>query len=181
MNNLLLGFLITVAFWMTPAPQYTKGAAVWYAPGVMEATCEVRGLDLQGYVDGVAMMSPADIGKVVWIKGPLGWEGPFLVCDCGVRGQVWEMVMDRGEVIEVGWRTAARWGLGPHEGGWKLKGVEVFVGDVPPGWHDPLDNYRSPSIGAPIDYVQWFEENVELETCVVKVAGMERFYRQCRR
>lgn len=117
---------------------------------------------MKGYAGGVALMSPADIGKEVWINGPQGWEGPFIVCDCGVRGQVWEMVMIRGELIEVDWKTARRWGMGPFTDGWK-RTVDVFVGDTPPGYHDPLDNWREPSRGQPVDYVDWFEDNFELD------------------
>jgi len=169
LNNLLLGVLITLSFWMTPAPEVARGYAVWYAPGVMEATCRYRGIDMSGYVDGIAMMSPADIGQEVWIKGPLGWEGPFIVCDCGVRGQVWEMVMVRGEVIEVGWRTASRWGLGPHDGGWKTM---VTVSKTGPYSRDPLDNEWI----RPVDYVKWFEDNAELEVCRIWVGDHDWAY-----
>lgn len=141
---------------MTPAPTYTRGGAVFYAPGVMEATCRYRELDMEGYVGYVALMSPADLGKSVWIKGPQGWEGPFLVCDCGVRGQVWEMVMIRGELIEVDWRTARRWGMGPFTGGWKIQ-VEVHVGGDPRAWGRYAPGWY------PTDYRQWFEDNFELD------------------
>lgn len=149
MNNLTLGLLISVASWLTPAPIYSYGGAVWYAPGVMEANCDYRGYPMEGFVDGVAMMSPADLGKTVWIRHD-GWEGPFIVCDCGTRGQVWEMVTVRGEVIEVGWKTAQRWGMGPFDGGWKHP-VEVWVGD------DPIGVMRYAPGLIPVDYVGWLE------------------------
>jgi hypothetical protein len=150
LNNLTLGVLITLLQWMTPAPVYSYGGAVWYAPGVMEANCEYRGFDMEGYVDGVALMSPSDLGKSVWLRrGGHEWEGPYRVCDCGTRGQVYEMVTVRGEVVEVGWRTASGWGMGPHDGGWKQT-VEIFVGRVKPGaWVDWM---------TPVDYAQWFKE-----------------------
>lgn len=141
MNNLTLGIAISLVAWLTPAPAYSYGGAVWYAPGVMEATCAVRGISMDGYLDGVAMMSPADLGKPVWVRHSGAWEGPFVVCDCGVRGQVWEMVVVRGEVIEVGWDTAVRWGMGPFDGGWKHP-VEVLVGQIHHPW-------------PPVDYVAW--------------------------
>ena len=157
MNNLTLGVLISLAQWMTPAPIYSYGAATWYAPGVMEATCQYRadeaGVSYQEWMDeaigGVALMSPADLGKTVWVRGPLGWEGPFRVCDCGTRGQVYEMVMDRGEVVELGWHTASSWGMGPHDGGWKMQ-VEVWIGDFP--------KYHGQK---PVDYVSWFDRLVQ--------------------
>lgn len=155
MNNLTLGLLISVAAWMSPAPVYSRGSAVWYAPGVMEANCQYRA-DMSGVTyeewmagatDGIAMMSPSDLGKTAWIRREGIWEGPFRVCDCGVRGQVYEMVVVRGEVVEVGWKTAKRWGLGPFDGGWKTD-VEVWVGD--------RENMRYAAGVRPVDYVEWF-------------------------
>lgn len=143
---------------MTPMPRYAYGAAVWYAPGVMEANCQYRA-DLAGVtydewmgeaIDGVALMSPADLGKTVWVRRPgLPWEGPFRSCDAGMQGQVWEMVTVRGEVIELGWDTASRWGMGPFDGGWKTP-VEVYVGPVKPDvrWE----------FVEPVDYVEWMRE-----------------------
>jgi hypothetical protein len=152
LNNLTLGVLITLLQWMTPAPVYSTGGAVWYAPMVMEANCEYRGYDMEGFLDGVALMSPADLGKTVWINGPMGWEGPFKSCDVGTRGQVWEMVLRRGELLELGWTTASRWGMGPFDGGWKRQ-VEVFIGPTKPGaWVDWM---------TPVDYTSWFEELVK--------------------
>jgi hypothetical protein len=153
LNNLTLGVLITLLQWMTPAPVYSYGGAVWYAPMVMEANCEYRGFDMEGYVDGVALMSPSNLGDTVWLR-PRGhdWSGPYRVCDVGTRGQVYEMVVVRGEVVEVGWETAERWGMGPHDGGWKIP-VDVFVGRVAPG--PALD------LMPPTDYVEWFEEMVK--------------------
>jgi hypothetical protein len=118
----------------------------------MEANCEYRGFDMAGFLDGVALMSPADLGKTVWINGPMGWEGPFKSCDAGTRGQVWEMVLRRGELLELGWTTASRWGMGPFDGGWKQQ-VEVFIGPTKPGaWVDWM---------TPVDYVSWFRELVK--------------------
>ena len=77
----------------------------------MEATAEYRGLSLEGFLDGVALMSPTDIGKTAWIRGPNGWEGPFLVVDCAQRDDIWPIVRYRREVVEVGWETKERWGL----------------------------------------------------------------------
>jgi hypothetical protein len=163
MNNLTLGFLISLAAWLSPAPQYSFGGATWYANGVMTANCQYRadmaGVTYEewmgGAIDGVAMMSPADMGKTVWIDPGTGFEGPFRVCDAGVRGQVYEMVVWRGEVVEVGWDTAERWGMGPFDGGWK-RPVEVFVGELPL-LRDPLDNERLRAV----DYIQWFKEMAE--------------------
>jgi hypothetical protein len=104
-------------------PPVMEGTAVWYSAEVMEATAEVRGLSLDGYVDGVAAMSCADIGISYWIDRGEGWEGPFLVVDCPQLDDVWAVIVNRREVVEVGWTTFERWGQGP----WP-----VTVSRVPP-------------------------------------------------
>jgi hypothetical protein len=151
--------LVTEETWRTPMPVYVSGGAVWYAPGVMETNCEYRGF---GWTPGVALMSPSDIGKYVWLRPPNGlWEGPYPVCDCAMQGDMYAIITDRNEVVEVGWTIARSWGMGPHDGGWIMLGVEVFVGEYPPGWHDPLDNWRQPAMGQPVDYQGWFLEMAE--------------------
>jgi hypothetical protein len=144
--------LVAVSIWMTPAPVYSTGSAVWYAPGIMEAQFVYRGWDRSAYVDGVALMSPADLGKTVWLRRPghVDWEGPFLSVDCAMRGDMAGIILDRHEVVEVGWRTAARWGLGPHDGGWRLDGVEVLVDPAGPIWW------------APVEYEEWFRSLVDV-------------------
>lgn len=97
-------------------PPLMVGKAVWYAEGVMEAQVEQRGYDAewfkQGYVDGVAAMSCADIGLDYWInRGVEGWEGPFLVLDCPQTDDQWGIIVGREEVVEVGWATKERWGI----------------------------------------------------------------------
>lgn len=103
---------ITVETWFTPSPDHFTGKAVYYAQGLMEATAEWRGMSLDGFVGGVALMSPSDVGETVYIKFR-EWEGPFLVVDCARRGDMWPVIMHRGEAVEVGHRTAIRWELEP--------------------------------------------------------------------
>ena len=156
--------LVTVKTWFTPAPPYARGSAVWYAPHVMRATANYRKLSLEGFVDGVSLMSPSDIGRTVWLRRPgLEWEGPFLVVDCARRGDIWPVIVRRGEIVEVGFQTAVRWGLvdatlydhgydrpyGVEE--WKLEGVEVLKMDAVPPW---IDRYE------PLDYSSWWSERV---------------------
>ena len=150
--------------WFTPAPIYFTGGAVFYAINVMEANAEVRGLNLSGYVDGVALMSPADISLPVWLKIPNGkWEGPFLVVDSSMRGDVYPIVINRNEAIEVGWKTAKRWGMVNEKGQvnlWIMENVEISkinpiyltgsATDYKKWWLDHLKpaNYRD--LGSPI-------------------------------
>jgi hypothetical protein len=76
---------ISIETWFQKQPRYTHGRALYYAPGAMEATAEWRGLSLDGYLDGVSLISPADIGETVWIRRGVEWEGPFLSVDSARR------------------------------------------------------------------------------------------------
>ena len=149
--------------WWTPAPKHSYGKAVWYAPYLMNATAEWRGMSLEGFEGGVAMMSPADIGQVVWLKRPgevegnsaggAGvWEGPFLVVDVSSRVHMWTTITQIGEIIEVDFQTALRWGM--VEGNqnkysindYMIRDVEVYK-----GLHPPFET------SAAVDYVEWYE------------------------
>jgi hypothetical protein len=142
--------------WYTPAPDHIVGKAVFYAPYMMRATAEYRGLDLDGYLDGVSLMSPADIGQTVWIKRPgEEWEGPFLVVDCARRSDMYGVIVHNEEVVEVGFRTAERWKMvrRTQEGWvtllWNIEGVEIYKGPRAP---------QEPSQA--IVYTDWFLERV---------------------
>lgn len=143
---------ISLDSWFMPSPPYTVGSATYYAPYIMEATAAARGLSLARYRGGISLMSPADIGKTVWIRrdGTGVWEGPYLDVDCARRGDIWPIVYYRHEVVEVDFNTAVRWGLAEWggSGGWTPThyvepNVEVWVGDRPEH-HDlyPLLDYR---------------------------------------
>ena len=119
----------SIKSWFTPSPNYFKGNAVYYDEGVMKATAKSRGLDLENYVDGVSLMSPADIGLPVWLKRPgQAWEGPFLVVDSATRGDIYPVTVFRGEAVEVGFSTALDWGMVDESGNsllWRIEEVEV--------------------------------------------------------
>lgn len=112
-NSVWVPGYITIDTWFTPAPIHFTGKVTHYGPGAMEATAAWRGMNLEEYVDGVALMSPGDVGERVWIKYEGIWKGPFLVVDCARRGDMWPVIMHRGEAVEVGYETAALWGLEP--------------------------------------------------------------------
>ncbi len=146
--------LVTHKTWMTGHPIYSAGAATFYAPGVMEATAYVRGMSLEGFVDGVSLMSPIDIGQEVWIKHDGRWEGPFLSVDTAQQNHMCQAIQTRGEVIEVGYRTAQRWGMTdwPKVHEWKTY-VEVSL--VPP---EELDKYHI----SVVDFPRWWTAQAEL-------------------
>lgn len=168
---------ISIEFWYTRAPLYTFGGAVFYAPRVMEATADYRGYSLEGYLDGVAMMSPADIGRTVWLKPPgEPWEGPYLVVDCARRADMWPIAIVRREVVEVGFTTALRWGMVRGSGySWhtnfaRLDGVEVYVGETLPDWlTDPDFEWAFEGNGSvagpiPVYYPVWVLDNAIFAT-----------------
>lgn len=152
---------ITLKTWFTPAPEYMEGNAVWYSPQLMEATARYRGLDLKGYLDGVSLMSPADIGKTVWIHHPdLGWEGPYLVVDCAQQNHMYGVIVSRDEVVEVGYTTAVRWGMvnnyRVYE--YRIEGVEVYVGETLPYYieHASRWSWKFDIDISPVSYRQQF-------------------------
>lgn len=148
--------LISNDTWFNPTPQFVSGKATWYAPYKMNATAEWRGMSLEGFKGGIAMMSPADIGEVVWLHRPgNAWEGPYLVVDVSARVHMYTTVVQIGEVIEVDFDTAMRWGMiSGSETGWNIhdymiRDVEVWKGLSPPT-----------SDKEPIVYKDWYVNNV---------------------
>jgi hypothetical protein len=146
--------LVTYKTWMSGHPTYSEGAATFYAPYVMEATADYRRLDLDGYVDGVSLMSPSDIGKVVWIKYDGVWEGPFLSVDTAQQNHMCQAIQSRGEVVEVGYKTAERWGMTdwPNVHEWK---VDVEVSLIPPVFLDAFGIDM-------LDFPEWWSAQAEL-------------------
>ena len=148
--------LISNETWFNPTPQFVSGKATWYAPYLMNGTAEYRGMSLEGFKGGVAMMSPADIGQVVWLHRPgHAWEGPYLVVDVSARVHMYTTVVRIGEVIEVDFDTALRWGMiSGDESYWTIheymiRDVEVWKGLSPP----------TPDL-EPIVYRDWYLDNV---------------------
>jgi hypothetical protein len=152
--------LITDASYRRPAPQHIIGNVVWYNPGVMESVAQGKNIDLASYVDGIALMSVGDVGQTVWLKRPGGsWEGPFIVIDCSAQYHMFSSVYYGGEVAEIGFKTAERWGM-VHltpEGKidtssiqWNLNDVEVFKGGSPPD-----------AQSQPVHYVSWWKEQTK--------------------
>ena len=146
----------SIESWYTPAPEWFYGKALFYGPGAMEATAQWRGMDLTGFVDGVALMSPADIGLTVWLKRPgHDWEGPFLVVDAAARGDIYPIVVHWNDAVEVGYKTAVSWGM--VENGqvkkWMIEDVEISKIHPRHLWNYPRIEYRS-----------WFLSNFKADT-----------------
>jgi len=149
--------------WMRPAPFWSIGRAVFYMPWVMEATAEVRGMSLEGYLGGVALMGCGDIGAEVWMRRPEStWEGPYLVVDCAARGDIFPIALFRKEVVEVDFPTAQRWGMVASPCShdcpvlqWLIEGVEV---SKQPPW-----TLAWAHIDRPIPYSAWWLSLLRLE------------------
>lgn len=145
---------ITKDSWYLGGPAHLIGIGTYYSTGIMERVAQNRGMSLDRYKDGVALMSPSDLGKTVWLRRPgHGWEGPFLVVDCSARLDMFVNTGINGMVVEVGHVTAARWGMA---GG--INGIEVYKGSSPPDggratfyrtWWLARVQFESPIGGAP--------------------------------
>lgn len=147
--------LISESSWMIGHPQYSYGGAVWYSQYVMEGTARARGMSLDGYLDGVSLMSPSDLGKTVWIRFPdREWDGPYLVVDCAQINHHFAAAYYVGEVIELGWQTALKYEMvGAGRTIWHMPNVEVWVGvERPPD--DP---------GTPVFYPDWWLSQVTFQ------------------
>ena len=113
---------VMLAQWETATPVMSvPGYATFYSPNAMERVAVVRGfitttgdyaawLDSEAVVGAVALNRAGDLGRRVWLSGPAGTEGPFLVIDCA-RLDHFEQRESRHRVVEVDWLTAQRWGM----------------------------------------------------------------------
>lgn len=145
--------------WM-PAPKHITGRAVMYAPGLMQATADYNGLDLDGFLGGVSMASLGDVGQVVWLRTPEleGWEGPFLVVDVSGRTSMWEHIVFKQQVVEIDFDTAVRWGMAwGKAGNWGIIRGGMLDVEVYKGLHPPDD-----AGSIPVVYRDWFLSTAKL-------------------
>jgi hypothetical protein len=139
-------------------PDISSGSAVIYAPGVMLANAQYRGLSINGFVGEVATPFCSEIGHSVWLKRPNhDWEGKFLVVDCAKRNDLYGIIEFRDQVVEVDFDTAVRWGMAKYinmkDNTWEMltgRLNNVILSKIPP---DEIDN-------EPIDLSVWFLQNV---------------------
>ena len=69
----------------------------------------------------------ADIGRKIWIYGPLGLEGPFLIIDCAQRAHL-QRRLELGRLVDVDHITGERWNMtGPIP-------VDVYFEDPAEFW-----------------------------------------------
>lgn len=111
-------------------PQHSAGLLVVYGDQhLIAANADYRGYSLAPYRDacGVAVMSPSDLGKIIWVRLPNSvWFGPCLAVDVSRRTDFYRYVYQYGEIAEIPNWLASRWGFAHGAPG------EVFVGMCPP-------------------------------------------------
>lgn len=138
----LIAFLVAVSTWMTPMPQHSRGLLVYYGSDELAlANAHYRGYTLDGFKDhcGLSVMSPADLGKIVWVRlSKYEWYGPCLGIDVGARQDFYRLIYKNKEVVEIS--TTLRNRLGFVNG---IKG-EVWVGKCPPTEEDLPLVYQPP-------------------------------------
>ncbi len=144
--------LITVDAARRALPDYAEGVVTWVNPNRMEDTALVNNINLSNYIDGIALMSCADIGQTVWIKRPeADWEGPYVVADCANPKHMFAAICYKEEITELGFKTAQAWGLATYDNE-KVKVVKHVVAGVQimksTGFPEPN--------GEPVDYRTWW-------------------------
>jgi len=140
--------VVSIQTWMTPVPAHSSGWLVYYGPRyLVKANAEYRGYDLSPYWKecGVAVMSPADLGKTVWFRRHPGqrWVGPCLAVDVSKRSEFYWNVLEQGKVAEVS--TEVRKALGFEKG---IK-AEMYVGSCPPRISEPRRYLPSVTLDKP--------------------------------
>jgi hypothetical protein len=133
-------------------PDHAKGVVTWVNPNRMEDTASVNNIDLSPFKDGIALMSCSDVGETVWLKRQShDWEGPFVVADCANPKHMFAAICYKGEIAELGFKTAVSWGLATYESE-KVGIIRHTVDDV-----EIAKSSDVPSISTePVDYREWW-------------------------
>jgi len=141
-------------------PKHAEGLIGLYGPAyVAEANAIYRGYDLDPYACGLAVMSPSDIGKIVWLRVPEGeWFGPCLAVDISARKDFKANVVDQHKVVEADQRAADALGFK-----WGVWG-ESYVGLCPPF---PTSQAR--------EYEVWLEPDL-IDPTGDKISYLDRYY-----
>jgi hypothetical protein len=140
-----LPLLISISTWLTPSPVHAKGLLVNYGnQQIVEANALYRGYDLSFYPNrcGGSAISPADLGKVFYVKLPNGeWYGACLFVDVGARVDFANQI-SIGEVAEL-----PDWMLAKFDKYFSAEG-EIYIGSCPnkysiPQYYKPVITYSN--------------------------------------
>lgn len=148
-----------------PTPPVTIGKALIYAPEVMEATAEARGLSLEGYVGAISTPTCGNIGLDFWLKRDgYTWEGPFLAVDCSRRNDMYGHIMYMNVAVEVDFETAVRWKLAKY-GGDQHEGRWSTIASAPDNVIVSKYNPHTTKITHAIKMKDWYKNFVTYDTC----------------
>ena len=141
-------------------PDIVTGSAWAYAGGGVEGGARHFALSLDDVKDGIALPFCSEIGNRVWIKkAGYDWEGPFLVVDCAGLMDIYNVIVHRGEVVEVGFKTALRWDMLKNiacdtegcKGDWNIRRLDNII-------VSKIDPTNLPDKITPVILSDWFEE-----------------------
>ncbi len=133
---------MALSVWLTAMPSHVIGNFVYYGPQyLIESNAAYRGYDLSFYRDrcGMSAISPADLGKIVWIKVDDGsFYGPCLFVDVGAWEDYYTLVYVNREIAELGEIQRAMLGFKSIQDG------ELSVSLCPPGKKSRPEVYQPP-------------------------------------
>lgn len=124
-----VALIVALSTWLTPMPQHAQGLFVYYgSQRLIEANAAYHGYDLSPYRDrcGVSIISPDDLGRVVWLRIGNEWYGPCLGVDVASMRDFYNIVYRNGEVAELAEPQRSHFGFGSSAPS------EIFVGECPP-------------------------------------------------
>lgn len=132
MLPVLFALLVSLSVWLTPSPTHARGLLVTYGPdSLANANAIYRGYSLDAFRDrcGLSVMSPADLGRIVWVRLNDGsWYGPCSGVDVSARHDFYDNVYVRHEIAEVTYtlRDKLRFVYGSSQQG------QIYIGLCPP-------------------------------------------------
>lgn len=131
---------------MSGEPRHAKGLFVYYGPQhLIEANAAWHHYDLSPFHNrcGVSALSPADLGKVVWLRSTevdTGWYGPCLTIDVGAQHDFFRQVFQTQEIAEVPESLRDLFQFRHGSSGWG----EIYFGQCPPPADSVPQYYRPP-------------------------------------
>ena len=137
-----------------PAPIHFSTRALWQSPNMIQHTAAYNGVDLSDVIDGLSLMSPADVGKTVWVRVPGGVWIRSRNADAVWREHAIYHILYNDSGLEMGYILAEQTGVLTYRtpyGGIGMPGVEVCVTEGDP---------HAVCAGAPVDYSTWWESNL---------------------
>lgn len=164
----LIALLVALSVWLTPAPTHARGLLVYYGNDHLAyANADYRGYSLREMRDacGLSLMSPADLGKIVWVRLNDGsWYGPCSSVDVSARVDFYANVYIRHEIAEVTstLRDKLQFIYGSSATG------EIYIGLCPPNIESKTRAYAyEPQplkfSGENNPYMQWPRQDVPID------------------